>query len=170
MTQQAAIWGLIFSGLTLLVFVITAVIALVQLRHLRRSYQMTNASTMLQNYWTPQFQAWMHFVLYELEARLKDPGYREELRRVPVDKTRHPEVYVCEYYSLVGAYVKQDLMPRDIFLANGSVDAVCAWKSLRLPIELMREASLPTEYKDFEDLAQLCRDWLKGNGFVSPIQ
>jgi hypothetical protein len=118
----------------------------------------------LQDYWTPQFQAWLHFVFYELSGRLEDPAYREELRQVPVDKTRHPEVYVCEYYAVLGSCFKNGLMQRKIFLANGSFDTVCAWSRLRVPIALMREAAFPTQYKDFEDLASLCRDWLQAHG------
>lgn len=150
----------IFAGLTFVVFAITATIAVVQLRHMRLSYQMTNASSLLETYWTPQFQSWLHFVIYDLSQRLEDPTYREELRRVPADKTRHPEIYVCEYYSIVGAYVKNDLMPREIFLANGSADAVRAWDRLTDPVRLMREADDALLYRDFEDLAALCRDWL----------
>lgn len=150
----------VFAGLTFVVFAITATIAVVQLRHMRLSYQMTNASSLLESYWTPQFQSWLHFVFYELSERLKDPAYRDELRRVPADKTRHPEIYVCEYYSIVGAYVKNDLMPREIFLANGSVDAVRAWDRLADPVHLMREADHASLYCDFEELAARCRDWL----------
>lgn len=153
-------WQTIFAGLTLLVFAITATIALVQLRHMRLTYQMANGAALLQSYWTPQFQEWLRFVFFDLEGRLSDPSYREELRHAPVDKTRHPEVYVCEYYSLIGAYMKRGVMPREIFFANGSGDAIRAWQRLRTPVELMREGDSPQLYRDFEDLVKMCTDWL----------
>lgn len=157
-------WQTLFAGLTLVVFVVTASIALVQLRHLRKSYQMTTASALLQNYWTPQFQAFMHYVFFEIQSHLETPQFREELRSVPVDKTKHPEVYVCEYYSLIGAYIKGGLMPEDIFLANGSRDAIVAWRQLSVPIAIMREGTSPMLYRDFEDLAVICERYLTSHG------
>ena len=154
------LWQTIFAGLTLIVFAVTASVALAQLRHMRVTYQMTNASALLENYWTPQFQSWLRYVFYELEEKVKDPKFCEELRLVPVDKSRHPEIYVCEYYSLIGAYMKNGLMPRDIFFANGSLDAIRAWERLELPVQIMRDADSPIVYRDFELLASQCRAWL----------
>lgn len=154
------LWQTIFAGLTFLVFLVTATIALVQLRDLRLSSQMATASAILQNYWTPQFQEWLRFVLFELEQRLQDPSYRDGLRAPLIDKSQHSEVYVCEFYTLIGSYVQHGSIPEDIFLANGSVDALNTWRKVRPAIALMREGGSPALYRDFERLAALCENWL----------
>lgn len=154
------LWQTIFAGLTFLVFAITGVIALVQLRELRLSSQLATASAVLQNYWTPQFQEWYHFVVFGLEARMQEAAYRDQLRTPPIDKSQHPEIYVCEYYTLIGSYVQRGSIPRDIFLANGCVDTVLAWDRLRTAVALMRQGGPPMLYRDFESLAALCEDWL----------
>ena len=50
------LWNTVISGCTFAVLSITAVLALIQLHHLRSSYQLTAASTLLQAYWSPIFQ------------------------------------------------------------------------------------------------------------------
>ena len=157
------IWQTVFAGLTFAVFVLSATIALVQLRDLRLGYQINSGSALLQSYWTPQFQEWLRYTLFDLSERLKDPAFCEELRHAPVDRMKHPEVYICEYYALIGSYVKAGIMPTRIFLTNGSRDAVAVWDRLRKPIELMREHDSPALYEDFEYLATLCRNWLARN-------
>lgn len=64
------LWNTIFTGATPVVFAIAAAAALVQLRHLHASYQITAASTLLQTYWSPQFQDWLHFVIFDLDEGL----------------------------------------------------------------------------------------------------
>lgn len=154
-----ALWQTVFAGLTLLLFAVSAAIALLQLHHLRLTYQLSSSSTLLSTYWTPQFQEWLHFTYFELDERLKEPGYFDELGHLPVDRLRHNEIYVCEYYGLLGSFVKHGLMPTAIFLPNGSRDAVIAWERLYKAIEKMREAD-SSLYIDFEYLVALCRDWL----------
>jgi hypothetical protein len=149
-----------FAGLTLAVIAVSAVVALIQLRHLRASYQMSDSAALLQAYWTPQFQQWFNFALFRLPERLNDPAFRAELRAWPIDKTKHPEVYVCEYYTLIGSYMKNGLMPRRIFLEIGSRDALIFWSRLRPAIELMREGTSTSLYADFEYLAVLCQRWI----------
>lgn len=153
------LWQTIFAGLSFVVFAVTAVIAVVQIRHLRRSYQMGTASALLEAYWTPQFQSWLRFVFFDLEAQLQSAPYRQELGGVPVDKTRHPEVYVCEYYTLIGSYIKMGLIPKRIFLENGSSDAVNVWRRVKSAVEIMRGADITTLYRDFEELAALCEQY-----------
>jgi hypothetical protein len=94
------LWNTVFSGCTLAILTITAVLALIQLHHLRSSYQLTAASTLLQAYWSAIFQQWGHFVDFELSQRLEDPAFRAELASFPIDRARHAEVYICEYFAL----------------------------------------------------------------------
>jgi hypothetical protein len=158
----------VLAALTFIVFSITAILALIQLHHLRVSYQMTTASAVLQEYWTPQFQEWMRFVRFDFESRFSDPHYRQEFEQVHIDRLRHPEIFVCEYYSLIGSYVRNELIPRHIFLENGSWDAVMAWTELESVVTLMRKRGGPMLYRDFENLGVLCRGWLEAHG--TPLQ
>lgn len=157
------LWNTIFTGATPVVFAIAAAAALVQLRHLHASYQITAASTLLQTYWSPQFQNWLHFVNVDLDERLADPAFRAELQRSPVDRNRHPEVYVCEYFGLIGSYMKHGLMPRQIYLEAGGRDAVDIWIRLWPVVELMRRGGTPTLFENFEYLAVVCQRWPTAN-------
>lgn len=151
------------SAGTLAVFVVTAAVALVQLKHLRVAYWLTAASTLLHVYWTPQFQDWLHDVALEFPGRIKDPAFREELRRGPIERKRHPELFICEYFSVVGAYVKNGYIPSSVVLDGPGHSTVQTWVLLWPAIKLIRESSDPTAFEDFEYLAVICQRWLRAH-------
>jgi hypothetical protein len=68
-----------FAGLTFAVIAGTAITAVVQLRHLRASNQISALVTLLEDWKHPDMQAWVHFVRTELPQKTKDPAFMESL-------------------------------------------------------------------------------------------
>jgi hypothetical protein len=64
---------------TFVVIAATAIAAIVQLRHMRGSNQITALNELRETMETPDFQAASHFVVTELPAKLRDPAFRYEL-------------------------------------------------------------------------------------------
>ena len=76
----------LFAGATFLVIAATAIAAVVQLRHLRASNQITALITILQDWQKPQMQEWVQFVREEMPNRLKDPEYLGSLGNKRADR------------------------------------------------------------------------------------
>ncbi len=64
---------------TFVVIAATAIAAVVQLRHMRGSNQITALNELRETMETPDFQATSHFVGSELPAKLRDPAFRYQL-------------------------------------------------------------------------------------------
>jgi hypothetical protein len=64
---------------TFIVIAATATAAIVQLRHMRGSNQITALNELRETMETPDFQAASHFVGAELPAKLRDPAFRYQL-------------------------------------------------------------------------------------------
>ena len=64
---------------TFVVIAATAIAAIVQLRHMRGSNQITALNKLRETMETPDFQAASHFVASELPAKLRDPAFRYQV-------------------------------------------------------------------------------------------
>ena len=99
MSLSVEVLTAVFSGLTLLVFIVTAIAGVVQLHHLRSNTSLEGLMTVQRDWQQPHLQEWIQYVWRELPEKLKDPAYREEYLHSPVDRERHPELHVCDYYE-----------------------------------------------------------------------
>ena len=153
------VWTAIFSGLTLAVFVITAVAALIQLRHLRMANSLTGLVTTLQDWQKPELQKWIDFIRFELPERMKDEHFVAQLRTSPVPRSEHPELNVCDYYEQVGSYVKYGMIDREAYLDVACATIVAFWQRLWPTILVMRETRGDSLYENFEYLAVLGQQW-----------
>lgn len=152
-----------FAGATFAVIGATAIAAIVQLRHLRASNQMTALLTILQDWQKPEMQAWVQFVRKELPERLKDPAYVDSIEAVGLeDRTEHAWLNLCDYYEQLGAYVKYGLIDRRSLLDVGCSNFLSVYRILRPLIERTRAIRGSTAvFENFEYLAVLAFDWTK---------
>ncbi len=152
-------WTAVFSGLTLVVFVLTAIVGVIQLRHLRMANSLTGLVTILQDWQKPEVQRWVSFVRIELREQLKDPSYLEKLAKPgPILRSEHPELNLCDYYEQVGSYVKYQMIDREAYLDVSSVAIVAMWEVLWPLIEVMRKRrKTENVYENFEYLAVIGR-------------
>lgn len=140
----------IFAGATFTVIAATAIAALIQLRHLRASNQLTGLLTTLRMWYDPQVQQGFDFVRDDLAGRLKDPNFRADLEDDNVDRRVHVELYACDYWEQIGSYVKYGLLEEDSFLDVAGATINRFWKQLWPVISIMRKTRGDSLYENFE--------------------
>src|SRR6478672_6549728 len=101
-------WSLLTNAITLLVITATAVAALIQLRHLRAQNTLNAELAILKDWNDPQFRQWRLYVAGEMQTKIKDPAFLAEYDAPEVDRSRHPELYACDWLEQIGSYLKYD--------------------------------------------------------------
>jgi hypothetical protein len=89
---------------------------LIQLRHLRHQNTLNAELAVLQSWNEPQFREWRLFIGGELQTRLKDPAFLAEYDAPEVDRSRHPELYACDWMEQIGSY----LALNDVVVSKGT--------------------------------------------------
>ena len=143
---------------TAMVITITAVAAIVQLRHLRIGNQLEALLTILQMPYQPVIRESLDFVRHDLPDKMKDLAFMKALESGgQVDRTVHKELWVCDYYERIGSFVKQGLISKELYLDNSSPELL--WNLVEPVVAVMRRARGPYVYENFEYLAVLARQW-----------
>ena len=143
-------WNAVVSTLTLLVVAATAFVGLRQVRHLRGQNTLAGLLKVLDDWRDPEFRAWLDFVRKELPQRLNDPAFLEELDHPPIDRARHPELHICDWYEQVGSYLKFGLLDEDTMMDVACGSAPGIWNMLEPVIDRMRRYRGPTLFENFE--------------------
>ena len=157
-------WSVAFSALTFIVIAVTAIAALVQLRHLRAANQLNALVTVMQDWQSPRMQEWVRFVRTELQARLEDPNYLLSLedpgwRR---DREKHPWLHLADYYEQLGSYIKYRLVDRNSYLEVNCLGVSDLYRRMEPCIEKVREvAGTKAIFDNFEFLAVLGLQWIR---------
>ena len=143
---------------TLVVIALTAVAAMIQLRHIRHGNQLESIMALreLRNSKTLD-EAYM-FVVNDLAHAMEDPQFRADLES-PRSQNRfvHKELLVCDYFEQVGGYIKLGLISGDVFLEYGNPERY--WDLCAPALELYRRNRGPSTYENFEYLVVLAQDW-----------
>jgi hypothetical protein len=159
--MSTELWSTIFAGATFVVIGATAVAALIQLRHLRASNQLTALLTLMQMWNTPDLQEHIRYMRGELQGKLKDPNFLAEFRRGPVSRAEHPEFLVADFWEQVGSFMKYDLMDESSWLDVASPQIINAWDSLEPAITAGRQRSGLSGFENFEYAAVRARLWFR---------
>ncbi len=137
-----------------------AVAAVVQLRHLRASNELEALLTLTSQLRDDRLQAAFRAVQTELGARLESAAYRGELAALGyVDSGAHPEMDVCNWFNEVGALVKNRLIDQATFLDLFARLVTHYWSRLEPVVAILRRERGPSQYENFEYLAQLALQW-----------
>jgi hypothetical protein len=144
-----------------LVIAATAFAAVVQLKHLRASNQLSGLLTILHYSQDASEQERRNYVLKELETRLEDPEYRRSLERHPVDGQVHTELRVCDFFEQIGNYVKRGLIDEEAYLDTACDFIDTMWKKLEPVIAIMRRSRDESLYDNFEYLVVRSREWIQ---------
>ena len=153
MTIDYGLWNAIVSTVTLLVVVATAIAALRQIRHLRAQNTLSGLLKVLDDWRDPTFQKWLHYVRMELPERTKDPSYFDDLGLGAIDRVKHPELNICDWYEQVGSYMKYGLLDERTMMDVSSSSCKAAWDSIQPVIERMRQTRGDVLYENFEYMA-----------------
>jgi hypothetical protein len=144
---------------TLIVIAVAAFAAVVQLRHLRASNQLSGLLTILHYSQDPEEQKRRDYVLNDLETRLQDADFRKSLMEHPVDPSVHIELKVCDFFEQVGNYLKRGLIDESAYLDTACDFVETMWEKLEPVIAIMRRTRDETLYDNFEYLTARARLW-----------
>jgi hypothetical protein len=152
MVIDYALWNATVSTVTLLVVVATAFVALRQVRHLRGQNTLNGLLKVLADWRDPEFQGWLAYMRHELPKRMVEPGFFDELDRNPVERARHPELHLCDWYEQVGSYLKYGLLEERTMMDVSWSSSRTVWNAVEPIIERLRRTRGDTLYENFEYL------------------
>ena len=135
----------------------TAIAALVQLRHLRAANQLNALLTVLRFPYDPIQREARKFVTEELPQLLADRNFRREIEEGAVNRAKHKELVVCDYYERIGSFVKNGLLSAELYLDQSTPELT--WRTVEPVISIARRKRGPTVYENFEYLIALSREW-----------
>jgi hypothetical protein len=147
---------------TFVVIALTAIAALIQLQHLRSANQLTSWQTYFQMYEGAELRDAFHFVREELADRLNDRSFRGELRSNRVDRARHPEVKIANFFDQWGLYYRMGAIDRRAFMISNAAVIVSFWRRLEPAITLLavQYGGVNTSFESFEYMAVQAKEWL----------
>jgi hypothetical protein len=144
---------------TFIVIAVTAISAVIQLRHIRSGNQI-GAMVEYQKLWDRAVvQRANQFVFSELPGKLREPHYRRELLEIEVDRTLHPELVAADWCEQAGSYAKFGLISAEQFLDLAGGYIARMWPALKEVVAIRRVAGGPAMYENFEYLAALQQVW-----------
>ncbi len=147
---------------TLVVILATAIAALVQLRHLRQSNQLSGLLSVLQLFQDPHLHDLIDFVRTDLPNRMENPEFVAGLERIPIDRKQHPELHLAELYEEIGSFVRSGLIDEKLFLQGHWYNVLLYWTLLRPAIAVARKHR-PYIFENFEYLASRAQAWSDGH-------
>lgn len=144
----------IASLITALVIAVTAIIAVVQIRHLRTANQLAAALKLYDEVDDSDFRKVRTFVQTELAERMKDPAFLEDLTSGRFDRDVHLEIRLGNYWEKFGLLLRTGLLDRRLFLDWGAQACLRDWRTMRDVTKAVRVGS-PEVWRDFEFLARV---------------
>jgi hypothetical protein len=155
-------WTAVASVGTFLVIAATAIAAIVQLGHLRAANQVAAMQLFATTYEGAELRTAFHFVREELKQHLDDPGFRRELRSGDLDRAKHPEIQICNFFDQWGMYYRSGTIDRRAFMQVNAGVVAAFWDLLEPAIALLAD---PVEgnlsFQQFEYLTLQARRWLE---------
>jgi hypothetical protein len=152
--------GLVLSAATLLVVGAAAVAAIVQLRHLRTSNQLSALLELMTQWNQPTLLAAFVELSRTMAARVEDPEYIKLLQTAgSLDRESHNELLACDFWEQIGTYAKHGLIDETVLLDIVASQVSDAWKLAGPAIAIMRSRGSPSIYENFEYLAVRACQW-----------
>ena len=157
MTLEA--WNTIAAVGTFVVITASAIAALAQLRHLRMSNQLDGLIAVFDMLQDESVRQLVNFVRHELAERMKDEDFRASLLQVPIDRRKHPELYLCDMYNHIGSFVRSGLIDEHTYLQTDWYNVNLYWGLLADVIAISR-TNRPHLFENFEYLASRATQWV----------
>jgi hypothetical protein len=150
---------------TFAVIAATAVAAIIQLRHARTSNQILALNEIRETMESADFQEARHIIAAEVPVKLRDPIFRRQFAD-PSARTDEMRPFIgkiinmANFYENIGTFVKGGLIDRDLALDLWSGVVIGAWERLATLVAILRRASSPNLWENFEYLTVLSQDWI----------
>jgi hypothetical protein len=164
-------WSLAASVGTFLVIAATAIAAVIQLRHMRSSNQITVFSKLEEMWDEKEFRAQIRRVRDELDQRLRDHQFRMELESdASPDEFVRSVIDVANFFEGMAIYAKRGLADTDIVCDFWSAIITISWRRLSPAIVIMRRTAGPLLYENFQYLAIVAQRYMDAHpqGTVPP--
>ena len=158
MTLEA--WSTFAALGTFIVITASAIAALVQLRHMRTSNQLSGLVAVFEMLQDPSVRDLVNFVRHDLAERMKDADFRASLLEIPIDRRKHPEFYLCDMYNHIGSFVRSGLIDERTYLQTDWYNVNLYWGLLAEVIRLGR-TNRPHIFENFEYLAARAKRWIE---------
>lgn len=144
---------------TFVVITATAIAAIVQLRHLRTSNQLTGLLNILGRSEDPIFAEWRDATKRVAREKLSDPEFRRSLEEGTYNRKDAAWNHLYNWYDYIGSLVKQGLIPEEAMMDVYSTVLVGDWEAGKDLIAVARRAGGPGTWENFEYLVWLSRRW-----------
>lgn len=145
---------------TFFVIAATAFAAFVQLRHLRSNNELQAFLAVERDFHSAELQCAFEFVQTHLQARMDDADFRRELAAIGfIDREKHPEMEVCNWFDKVGMLVKAGFVHEEVFFAMFGRLVDYYWNVLAPTIAVLRRKRGPMQYESFEYIAMRAKRW-----------
>jgi hypothetical protein len=152
-------WSALAQIGTFAVIAATAVAALVQLNHLRAANALAASNLFIQEYEGPELRDAFSFVRTQLKQALDDPAFREELRSGHLDRAKHPEIMVCNFFDQWGGYYRTGAIDRTMFMRHNAGVVLSFWQRLEPVVALAARDGVNRAFEQFEYVAVQAQDW-----------
>ena len=154
-------WSTIAAFGTFVVIGATAILALVQLRHLRASNQIAGILKFADAAQSASLLEARRFVREEIAQRLHDPDFRRALGSVPVGTAAQPLLFLGNFYEQLGLFVKRGLIDEYLACDLWSAQALGDWMQMEAAIAIMRRTQGNSVLENFEYFADVSEQWIK---------
>ena len=148
--------------ITAIVIAATAITAIVQIRHLRTANQLSAALSLYREFDSAEYRKARSFVQIELEQRMQDPVFREQLASDKFDRDVHLEMKVGDYWQNFGLLLRTGLLDRTLSLDFATPICLRDWRLL-LGVTRILRVRRPDVWGDFEYLARLSSEYVRSS-------
>jgi len=146
--------------LTAIIIGATAVAALIQLRHIRASNELSAFNEQNELWYSQPVQEGYRFIQRDLKRKMEDPQFRRDLDTAGVvDHLTHPDLNVLDFVDNIGVMITLGMMREDIILHPGSQMIDNLWTTMGPTVAIMRRKRERQLYVSFEYLAHRARLW-----------
>jgi hypothetical protein len=145
---------------TFFVIAATAVAAIIQLRHLRSSNQITAITGVQDTIESAEFAAARRFIQNELPRLMKDPQFASQLENRVLRDELQSVSRVGNVFENLGVFCKYGIIDKEIACDLFSGPILSSWTALA-PFFAIRRRVLdaPALFENFEFLAMLAEDF-----------
>lgn len=145
---------------TFVVIAASAGAALVQLRHMRASNQLSAITELFEVFESPAFQDARRFVNHEFPQLMQDPQNRKDVLGTPIPKQFESARMILGFFENVGTLVKRGIIDSELLLDLWSPIIIGSWNRLSSYIVSSRTSrDNPALYENFEYLTALAERW-----------
>ncbi|MBV8170928.1 MAG: DUF4760 domain-containing protein [Candidatus Eremiobacteraeota bacterium] len=145
---------------TFVVIGATAVVAVIQLRHVRASNQIAAILQIGMMIEEETAQSARRFIRDELDSRLHDAEFRSTLAAMPIGTAARPVVLLGNHYERLGLFVKRGIIDEDLACDLWSAQVSGDWDRMAPALAIIRRTQGNSVFENFEYMVEVSDEWL----------